>query len=280
MAVDPDDVFSRITPVSPLSDLDREMQLLSPERRREERRKRNVPVTVDRRRVNRRATQLAPDSSFLGVALILDEIPLFAEGLCSVLRPLGLRVEHVGPEFDQIGDVIGDRLDMVIVGQANVDVANLAEQLQVFPGRPGDKAPLILVMLTTLDPANLRKLLSRGIPGIIERSATLDDVRNAVTRMFEGDRVLSGRPLAVLASTGLNPTPDELGINEMANPLTPKEKEVLARLATHTTNREIAQSLHVSEATVKTHLASIYNKLEVAGRREAVLVAVERGLLQ
>ncbi|MGY0406605.1 response regulator transcription factor [Pseudoalteromonas sp. SYSU M81241] len=42
----------------------------------------------------------------------------------------------------------------------------------------------------------------------------------------------------------------------------------------------MANALHVSEATVKTHLASIYNKLDVPGRREAVLVAVERGLLQ
>ena len=277
---DPDDLLSRITPVSPLTDHDRELQLLSPERRREERRKRNMLVTVDRRRANRRATQLQPDSTFKGVAVILDDTPLFAEGVCSVVRPMGLRVEPVGPAFEDIAAHVGDRLDLVIVGQSEVDVATLAERLRALPGRPGDLPPFILVMLTQLDPAQLRKLLSRGIPGIIERSATAEDMRTAVARLMSGERVLSGRPLAVLASTGLNPTPDELGVQEMTNPLTPKEMEVLAKLATHGTNWEIAGSLHVSEATVKTHLASIYHKLEVPGRREAVLVAVERGLLQ
>lgn len=276
----PNDFLSQISPVSDLSELDRELQLLSPERRREERRKRNVPVTVDRRRTNRRATQLQPDSTFMGVAVILDDTPLFAEGLCSVLRPMGLRVEPVGQEIEEINNRVGDRLDLVIIGQSEVDVANLPELLRQFPGRPMNQPPIILAMLTTLEPTQLRKLLSRGIPGIIERSATPDDVRAAVARLLSGERILSGRPLAVLAATGLNPTPDEEGMNAMANPLTPKEMEVLAQLATHGTNREIAGSLHVSEATVKTHLASIYNKLDVSGRREAVMVAVERGLLQ
>lgn len=277
---DPNDMFSRITPVSDLSDLDRELQLLSPERRREERRKRNVQVAVDRRRSNRRATQLQPDSTFMGVAVILDDTPLFAEGVCSVLRPLGLRAESVGEEVEDIGAYIADRLDLVVVGQCDVDIATLPEHLRQFPGRPFNQPPLILAMLTTLEAAQLRKLLSRGIPGIVERCATPEDVRIAATRLLSGERILSGRPLAVLASSGLNPTPDEEGMAQLANPLTPKEMEVLAQLATHGTNREIAHALHVSEATVKTHLASIYNKLEVSGRREAVLAAIERGLLQ
>lgn len=168
---DPNDMFSRITPVSDLSDLDRELQLLSPERRREERRKRNVQVAVDRRRSNRRATQLQPDSTFMGVAVILDDTPLFAEGVCSVLRPLGLRAESVGEEVEDIGAYIADRLDLVVVGQCDVDIATLPEHLRQFPGRPFNQPPLILAMLTTLEAAQLRKLLSRGIPGIVERCA-------------------------------------------------------------------------------------------------------------
>lgn len=278
---DPEDLLAKIQPVSPLDELSRELQLLSPERRREERRKRNIPVAVERRRANRRAVQIAPDKQFLGVAAILDDTPLFIEGLCAVLRPLGIRMVDLNNNLDNLEARITDRLDLVIVGQCEtLDVASLPERVKHLIGRPNGQPASVLAILTQLEPANLRKLLSRGVPGIIERNATPDDLRAAAARLIAGDRVLSGRPLAVLASSGLNPTPDELGLQEMQNPLTPKEMEVLAQLATHGTNRSIANALHVSEATVKTHLASIYTKLEVPGRREAVLVAVERGLLQ
>jgi ATP/maltotriose-dependent transcriptional regulator MalT len=61
--------------------------------------------------------------------------------------------------------------------------------------------------------------------------------------------------------------------------LTAKEREVLWLLAQDKSNRQIAAALVVSEATVKSHLSRVYDKLEVSGRREAVRRAVELGFL-
>ncbi len=61
------------------------------------------------------------------------------------------------------------------------------------------------------------------------------------------------------------------------NVLTVKEREVLWLLAQDKSNREIAAALVVSEATVKSHLSRVYDKLEVPGRREAVRRAMELG---
>ncbi|MER5884601.1 LuxR C-terminal-related transcriptional regulator [Streptomyces sp. NPDC001941] len=61
--------------------------------------------------------------------------------------------------------------------------------------------------------------------------------------------------------------------------LTPKETEVVARLAAGMTNRSIARSLAVSERTVKNHLRSVFLKLGVNSRTEAALVAVEAGVV-
>ena len=84
----------------------------------------------------------------------------------------------------------------------------------------------------------------------------------------------------MLATAGLElqePEPEE---EERDNGLlTRKELEVLAELGRHLSNREIAETMHVSAATVKTHLSNIYGKLGVTSRREAVVAAVERGLL-
>jgi ATP/maltotriose-dependent transcriptional regulator MalT len=62
--------------------------------------------------------------------------------------------------------------------------------------------------------------------------------------------------------------------------LTRKELEVLARLADGRSNKQIADALFVTQATVKTHLAHIYTKLNVSGRQAAVARAVELGLLR
>jgi LuxR family maltose regulon positive regulatory protein len=65
----------------------------------------------------------------------------------------------------------------------------------------------------------------------------------------------------------------------LVEPLTPRELEVLALLARHLTNKEIAAELVISPVTVKTHTLNIYRKLDVRKRREAVERAQELNLL-
>jgi ATP/maltotriose-dependent transcriptional regulator MalT len=64
------------------------------------------------------------------------------------------------------------------------------------------------------------------------------------------------------------------------DPLSPREREVLELVAGGTTNREAAARLFISEATVKTHLMHLYEKLGVNDRAAAVAVGYERGLLR
>jgi DNA-binding NarL/FixJ family response regulator len=62
--------------------------------------------------------------------------------------------------------------------------------------------------------------------------------------------------------------------------LTPREEEVLRLLATGETNRQIAKRLFVSEETIKSHVASIFRKLEVSDRTRAAILAVKAGLVE
>jgi DNA-binding NarL/FixJ family response regulator len=105
------------------------------------------------------------------------------------------------------------------------------------------------------------------------------DLAAACERLRAGHRVLSGGPLSVLASAGLR-IAEEVDVDgDAGGGLTRKELEVLSHLAQHQSNRAIAERMHLSEATVKSHLSNIYAKLEVSGRREAVVASVQRGLL-
>ena len=134
----------------------------------------------------------------------------------------------------------------------------------------------LLITLVGLRPA----IGADGVEGVLDRSVDLEDLRAGCERVLAGQRVLAGNPLAVLASAGLELTEAEPEpTDDGGSLLTRKEMEVLAELGRHSSNREIAAAMHVSSATVKTHLSNIYAKLGVSGRREAVLAAVERGLL-
>ena len=77
---------------------------------------------------------------------------------------------------------------------------------------------------------------------------------------------------AIADSQGANPR------GKTKEGLTPREQEVLRHLATGCTNKEIAQDLFISEKTVKTHLNSIFRKLKVTRRLQAILYAISKGL--
>ncbi len=184
-----------------------------------------------------------------------------------------------GATISEVAHAVGDRLDLVIIGTTNGSAADAVEHARRLSRRGDGGRPLILLLMDRVDAQELRHLLAMGVEGVVQRSIGMEDLAAACERMLAGHRVLSGGPLSVLASSGLevrerlvpHPTGDEV--------LTRKEREVLGHLAKHQSNREIAERMHVSTATVKTHLSNIYSKLEVSGRREAVVESVQRGLL-
>jgi DNA-binding NarL/FixJ family response regulator len=116
--------------------------------------------------------------------------------------------------------------------------------------------------------------LQAGANGCVARDDPVGDLARAVIAAGRGEIVLppaiAARALLVLARGG--PTTDTL-----IEPLSDREVEVLRLLADGHTNKDIAQALLISVRTVEAHLRSIYGKLNVRSRTEAVLWAVRRG---
>src|SRR5687767_9866365 len=135
----------------------------------------------------------------------------------------------------------------------------------------------VVVLLDHPGREELTAILSLGVDAVLVRSARPEDVADAVTRVEKGERVVAPMllPLLVGALAASDADDDE----PVAGGLTRKELEVLARLAEGCSNREIADALYITPATVKTHLAHIYAKLGVASRQEALARAVALGVL-
>jgi DNA-binding NarL/FixJ family response regulator len=133
-----------------------------------------------------------------------------------------------------------------------------------------------LLITPSADDARLCRALKAGATGYVSKDASVADLRNAVQGVFRGELWVERRLIVgILKGTELLRS----AVSERpAGSLTDREREVLRSLTSGGTNRDIAETLSISEKTVKTHLNNIFRKLHVARRLEAVVFAIRQGL--
>jgi DNA-binding NarL/FixJ family response regulator len=184
--------------------------------------------------------------------------------------------------------IIGRQPDMVVAAQAangrqavelwaklRPDVVLLDLQMPVLGGihaleeiRRMDPSVRAL-MLTTFDTDNdVGNAIKAGAKGYLLKDAPREELLASIRKVHAGETSIGAALVAKLAS-GLS-----------SESLTGRELEVLSLLASGKSNKEISANLFISETTVKSHLRSIFGKLNVLSRTEAVAAASRRGLVQ
>jgi two-component system nitrate/nitrite response regulator NarL len=145
---------------------------------------------------------------------------------------------------------------------------------------------LLRLLETTDDPARLLfvgiwlrseepyELLAAGAAGCLTRSAQPDEVVRAISSVVAGGTYLAADVQTALA------TEIKLRARDPNPRLTRREHEILERVAAGESAPSIGRAMHLSAATVKTHLGHLYQKLGVSERAAAVAVAMRRGLLE
>ena len=133
------------------------------------------------------------------------------------------------------------------------------------------RLPARVLVLTTFDTdSDVLPAIEAGATGYLLKDAPRDELLRAVRSAAAGEAVLSPSVAARLLDQVRQPVKETVSQREL---------EVLQLIASGATNREVAERLFVSEATVKTHLLHIYAKLGVNDRAAAVGAAFEKGLL-
>lgn len=135
--------------------------------------------------------------------------------------------------------------------------------------RAARPAPAVLVLTTYDTDRDIVRAVEAGAAGYLLKDAAPGDIVDAVVRAAGGETVLS-------------PALAQRVVARMGRPraeLSAREVEILSAVARGLGNREIARSLFISEATVKTHLVHVFTKLDVDSRTAAVARAREDGLL-
>ncbi|MFF8096025.1 response regulator [Streptomyces sp. NPDC016675] len=146
-----------------------------------------------------------------------------------------------------------------------IDGVETTRRLTAGPGA----TPHVLVLTTYDTDADITRAIEAGATGYLLKAERPEELFAAIHAAAQGRTSLSGPVASRVMANLRSPRPS----------LTDRERDILAQLATGLGNREIARALFISEATVKTHLRRVYDKLGVETRAGAVAVAKERRLL-
>ena len=190
--------------------------------------------------------------------------------------------------------LLEDSPDLEVVGEAGDGEEAVAKALELKPdvvlmdlSMPrmdgveairalAEESPETKVLLLTGSGVEDRifEALEAGALGYLSKAARGDEILDAVRRVNAGDPPLPPEITRRLLNR-LSGSPDE---PELVDPLTEREEEVLALVARGMSNRDIAEQLHVSETTVRTHVSHILSKVGVKNRVQAALFALRTGV--
>jgi len=202
--------------------------------------------------------------------VIIDDHPLFLEGLSLTLRNLSPTVEihcfgslaEARAAFAQKDDVDLVLLDLMLPDGRGLSFLRDLQSQALF-------IPTIVISAST-DSRDVKAALMAGANGFISKSAGGKNIIKHIKAALNGDVVLPDFYLGDQACHPLQPV--EI--------LTPRQQEVLLLIAEGMSNKAICQRLNLTEHTVKTHIKALFQNLDVHSRTECVHVATVMGLLE
>lgn len=131
------------------------------------------------------------------------------------------------------------------------------------------------LLLLTNDPEQAVRLADQPVWGILPLEATVEELSAALHALAEG--LWAGAPALIQNLLERHPLPEQEEAEQIIDLLTDRERQVLQLTAQGLANKQIAKALDISDNTVKFHLSSLYAKLGVTSRTEAVRAGARRG---
>jgi DNA-binding NarL/FixJ family response regulator len=204
--------------------------------------------------------------------LIVDDHKVVRDGIRYMLLD--------APDIEIVGGA-GSAEDMFqIIDDDPVDVILLDIRMDGMTGldaleRIAADFPQIRVLMLSMhdQPGYVRRAIELGAAGYLLKSAERDEILAAITAVSEGETYIQG-PLMEPLLAAVTGSPRQTGR------LSPREQQVLQQIADGSENKQIARELGRSEATVKTYIRGVFERLGVSSRAEAVAVGLRIGVIE
>ena len=201
--------------------------------------------------------------------LVADDHPIVRGGIVALLAG--------EPDIDVVGEATDGLSAVSLAASVNPDIVLM--DLRMPPGIDGDEATArilasspetrVIILTTYETDSSILTAIEAGASGYLLKAAPQEEILAGIRSVARGEVALAPSIAAML-------------VNRVARPavtLSPRETEVLALVALGDSNPTIGGKLFLSEATVKTHLIHVFEKLEVKDRTRAVTRAMELGIL-
>lgn len=209
--------------------------------------------------------------------LLVDDQMLVREGIKGLLN-LSDKVTVVAEASDgsQVEGLINQHQPEVILLDLSMPVMNGIETI-IHLKKNNILTPIII--LTTFDDHEfILKGIQAGAMGYLLKDVSLNTLVEGIRTVHGGNRLVQPAITERLLQ-GLQGVRSEFSAPEITERLSPKELEVLGLMASGCSNKEISTALHKSEGTIKNHVSNLLAKLGVRDRTRAVLIAIEKGIL-
>jgi DNA-binding NarL/FixJ family response regulator len=204
--------------------------------------------------------------------------PLARAGLENLLVARQIEVAGSFSHLNELADRVSDvPVDAILVDSTGEPFELFLKSLMAT-GLSSDFSVVLLAEPTSL--AASAEALRAGVRAVLPNDISPEQLAAGLQAAASGLLVLHPAQAPAAVSNGFSSgSTQPRALDELAEPLTPRESEVLQMLASGLANKEIATKLAISEHTVKFHVASILGKLGASSRTEAVARGIRRGLV-
>jgi DNA-binding NarL/FixJ family response regulator len=198
--------------------------------------------------------------------LIVDDHPVVRAGLTSLLRKETL--------LQVVGSAHSAEEALALLSQFDVDLILLDLRMPTVSGinflimlKRLERPPAVIILSSYEYEDEIHRAMKAGASGYLSKSASRTEIVSAITVVSAGGKYLPANIAEYIAK------------HESRSALSPREVEILEMVAKGLTNKEIARILAISQFTVRNHINHISSKLDVSDRTEAVMVALQLGII-
>lgn len=207
---------------------------------------------------------------------IVDDDAIVRSALSSYLHSGGFTIVHEATNgYEALSAITNRPVDVVIMDVRMPQLDGIQTTAELRRRLPDIK---ILVITSFDEDEAVREALAAGANGFLLKDTSPGGLADAVRAVVQGSSVVSPGPITRLVQQ--NPTPRKPIMSASDLGLSPRELQILRLLCDANSNTEIADTLYLSESTVKSHVSAIMTKLQVASRLKAVVRAYELGLVE
>lgn len=206
--------------------------------------------------------------------MLADDHSLIREGIKQLLELDGsIEVIAQAADGNECLEILADVNPDILLLDINMPNMNGLDVLEEIKRKKSNVKVLILTVHKEVE--YLLKAVESGVDGYVLKDSSSKELKETIQKVYSGQQVIQPNLIPAMNSRLINKDNDKIKIES----LTRREVEILKQIAGGRFNKEIAESLDITERTVKNHISNLFKKINVNDRTQAAVFAIRNNLV-